>query len=379
MSALSALPDIALPVPQASETAEPAPRSVRWARLRRMTRIGRSTLLWAFLFYAVAQAVICSTLHLWSPRMPERVWSWKRQRLREIATGHPDRPLLVMFGTSRTEGALDADRLNGLPGPDGKPVVAYNAGVPTGGPMRQLVMLRDMLEAGVRPNLLLVEFAPPLLNRPRRGLSSEEEWLSPAWMATRDLMLMWPYLTRPARVRREWVLSRVAPFYIFRNNLHTSLQQSLSLHPPLPERPHDPWGRLTRYPTTAEEIAERVKVAREMYEESLGQLELAEGPCRAVRDLVACCRREQVPLVFVLLPESTEFRSWYRPEGLRAARDLLKSVQEEHGVPVIDGTDWLDDRDFVDGHHVQPRGAQVFTDRLTRALWPMMGWRAARP
>ena len=39
------------------------------------------------------------------------------------------------------------------------------------------------------------------------------------------------------------------------------------------------------------------------------------------------CRREGIPAVLVRMPESTNFRSWYRPEGLAEIRRLFEELR----------------------------------------------------
>ena len=50
-----------------------------------------------------------------------------------IVGREPDRPLLLMLGSSRADCAFQAGRVNDLPGPGGKPYLAYNFGVPAAG------------------------------------------------------------------------------------------------------------------------------------------------------------------------------------------------------------------------------------------------------
>jgi hypothetical protein len=101
---------------------------------------------------------------------------------------------------------------------------------------------------------------------------------------------------------------------------------------------------------------------------TLRRLSVGKGPSRALRDLLDLCRREEIPVVLVLMPESAVFRSWYAPESLAPARGLLAQLRETYGVRVIDASDWLADKDFVDGHHAQGSGADVFTTRLREEL-----------
>ncbi len=97
---------------------------------------------------------------------------------------------------------------------------------------------------------------------------------------------------------------------------------------------------------------------------SLAHFRLGQGPTRAMRDLLECCRNERIPVALVLTPESTTFRAWYQPECLKTMRDLLDELRATYGVEVIDATHWLDDNDFMDGHHLDISGAEKFTARM---------------
>src|SRR6516162_1637107 len=106
-----------------------APQShphIALARARRMKQRGRGALIWVLVFVAVSQVGLTAVLHYWRPDTVARVIYHKRQRLEQLARQTPDHSLVVMLGSSRTEGAFDASRSNGRPGPDGKPLVAYN-------------------------------------------------------------------------------------------------------------------------------------------------------------------------------------------------------------------------------------------------------------
>jgi hypothetical protein len=83
-----------------------------------------------------------------------------------------------------------------------------------------------------------------------------------------------------------------------------------------------------------------------------------------MRDLLECCRREEIPVALVITPESTVFRSWYSSSCRVETSDLLAELRAKYGVEVIDATEWLDDEDFTDGHHVAESGARKFTARF---------------
>jgi hypothetical protein len=344
-------------------------RPLALARARRLRRCGRAVLLWTLGLYLAAQAALLLVLDRWRPTLAVTVCRDKWRQLRQLAAREPERPLLVMLGSSRTEMALQAGRLSGLPGPDGRPFLAYNFGVPQAGPLHHGLYLGEMLDAGIRPRLLLVEFLPPLFNEPGRGLTSEEDWTSAPWLSAAQLLRLWPYFARPGRKGRDWLEGRLAPGYAFRQVFHTALLERLSPGGVRPEgAPHDPWGWRLPEPLTAEECARFRGLAHRLFSPSLRRFRLGKGPSRALRDLLERCRRERIPVVLVLTPESATFRSWYSPEALAAPGRLLAEVREAYGVPVIDASGWVADRDFIDGHHLLAGGARVFTTRLREEL-----------
>ncbi len=348
-------------------------RSLALARPRRLRQAGRATLLWAVGLYAVVQVVLVLVVDRWHPELHETARHKKWQQLRQLKAAAPDQPLLVMLGSSRTEQAFQAAWLNNLPGPDGKPFVAYNFGLPATGPLREGLYLREMLDAGIRPNLLLVEFLPPLLGAPRRGITSEENWTLPGYLHLSQLCRLWPYFAKPGYMGRAWLESRLAPAFAFRANFHIQLQERLFPGTTqILKCPHDERGWLLPLTFSPQECAQRLVNCHHMYHAGLSQFQMGAGPSQAMRDLVALCRQERIPLVLVLMPESTLFRSWYSAEGREAPRRLLEELRQTHGVPVIDATEWLDDWDFVDGHHVQGRGSWLFTARLRDELGQLL-------
>jgi hypothetical protein len=343
------------------------------ARPRRMKGCARGVLLWSLGFYVLAALAMNVFMDRWCPVSWEALYRLKWARLREVAAEAADRPLVVALGSSRLDGAFQAGRLDGQPGPDGRPRAAYNFGIPAAGPMHEYEYLRDMLDKGIRPRLLIVEFLPPMLVQPHSHLISEEQWIKPEWMSVHQFRRLAPYLARPGRKASEWLLARLAPWYIHRSSLTNWLTEQL--HPELAEEPvpypHDPWGCRCPQTLTPQQRAFRMAVARE-YSLSLSHFRLGEGPARAMRDLLACCRREDIPVVLILTPESSEFRSWYSPACRTATRQLLDELRTEYGVEVIDATCWLDDDDFFDGHHHDVSGATKFTTRLLAEVQRMV-------
>jgi hypothetical protein len=343
------------------------------ARSRRLRRSGRAVLLWALALYALAQPALLALIGWWPPTLYQTALRDKWRQLEELRASAPDRPLLVMLGSSRTEAAFQAGRLDGLPGPGGRPWRAYNFGVPTVGALREGLHLREMLDAGIRPRLLLVEFLPPLLNQPQRGLTAEENWADAPWLSATQLRRLWPYFSAPHHKGRDWLLGRLAAGYAFRQEIQSLLSPAGTVTRPI-YTAHDVWGWRLPEPITPQLLATVRQVACNMYPESLRRFRLGEGPSRAMRDLLELCRREQVPVVLVLTPESTTFRGWYSAAGREGPRQLLEELRATYGVAVIDATEWLPDSAFTDGHHVLPGGAFAFTSRLCAELQRLPEW-----
>jgi hypothetical protein len=344
------------------------------ARPRRLMRRGRAGLLWFVGFYALAQLAFDLLLSRWHPTLQDDCQAHKLQQLRELAGREPDRPLLVMLGSSRTQCAFEASRLNGLPGPGGQHLLAYNLGVPMAGHIHSGLYLRELLDAGIRPCLLLVEYCPLLLAEPQPGLNSEEDWTLGPWLGLPQLARCWPYLSCPAAKAMEWVQARLAPWYVFRSHLLIWWQEragrTVGLHA---ERDHDPWGLyLHPWRLNREQRALFVAINRETLRPTFSNFRVGTGPLRALRDLLETAQRERIPVVLVLMPESTEFRSWYRPQGLADALRRFAELRDTFAVDAIDASRWLADEDFRDGHHAEESGARAFTTRLIEELRPIL-------
>jgi hypothetical protein len=211
-----------------------------------------------------------------------------------------------------------------------------------------------------------VEFIATHFNEPGRGIMSEEIMTEGCWLNAAQLAYYAPYFSRPRRKVHEWLEGRLAPWYGFRFHVHRRLQL-----PPGPRawdpasQPMDPWGwRLLISDTIAEEYrAIRWNVAHDMYK-GLQKFRFAAGPSRAMHELLARCRQEQIPVALVLMPTSVSFRSLYHPEAIVALHNFVDELHERYGPDVIDATDWLDNDDFDDGHHVRRAGAHKFTTRM---------------
>jgi hypothetical protein len=293
---------------------------------------------------------------------PEYVAKVKRLQARRAEM--PDRPLVVLLGSSRTRLALQAGRLSASPGA-GRALV-FNFGMAGSGPVLELVYLRRLLAQGFRPDLLLVEVLPPTLFQ-EGSRCLEESWFHSVELRTAELAWLRRYSCRTRGLLRDWCVSRGLPCTAYRAGLRLYLEG--------PRRDPDPFAAMDGYGwqpqvvrATPAERARWVGVICSQYDGILRTGRLAAQPVRAVMDLLDLCRRRGIPVALVLLPESSEFRTLYSPEVTASLSAFLDGLRRSRNVPVIDARTWAEDADFWDAHHLLPAGAAGFTRRFGREV-----------
>ena len=72
----------------------------------------------------------------------------------------PDRPLVVVFGSSRSRNGFAADHLSQpMPG-DEQPPLVYNACLVGAHPAHQMIVLRRLIASGIKPSAVTIEIFP---------------------------------------------------------------------------------------------------------------------------------------------------------------------------------------------------------------------------
>jgi hypothetical protein len=335
-----------------------------------LTAHGRAALGWGLAGFLTVQLALLAGTELFWPQLRDLEVSRKLTLLCERRD--PNRPLLLMLGSSRTLLGFEATACEGLPDPDGQPLWAFNFGLTGAGPLRQWLTLQALLEQGHRPRRLLVEIMPPLLNEPGAGRMSEEQWLVAARLPARDLARLGPYHSRRDRLWRRWISAHLVPCYFQRYALLWELDESL-----VPAVPYvstlaamDERGWIAGAPAVFASQERSWYEAHEHHEYSRAftDYRVAAGAERALRDLLECCRREGIEAALVLMPEGTSFRALYTPAAEDRLQEFLTALAASFGTGWIDARDWVADGDFNDSHHLTAAGAQVFSRRLRAEL-----------
>ena len=124
---------------------------------------------------------------------------------------------------------------------------------------------------------------------------------------------------------------------------------------------------------TPEERRRHAEFARLQYSDAWGDFRLADGPARALADMLALCRRQGIPVALLLMPEGPAFRAHYTPSMRAGLGAHLRALGERWDVPLLDARAWLPEDAFWDSHHLLPRGAAAFTGRFEgEALGPLV-------
>ncbi len=263
---------------------------------------------------------------------------------------------------------LDAGRLVS-PGDFSGPLV-INCGVPGGGPMMHQIVLRRLLGAGIRPDLVFME-AMPLHLSARNGPPIEERQKLSARFTLREVRRLWHYYAEPYRLAYPWLIGRLLPCY--RHQAEFCFALGLDRSPGQSSyqdfRDNYGWVPCDKVFTPAQ-IESQVRQSLDQYVGALTQPAIAPGALKALRDGVQVCRKRNIPIVLIAPPEGTAFRTFapvVAESQMNAVRDLAREVH----VPLIDARDWVDDAGFWDGHHCNRSGAEQYTERFGReALEP---------
>lgn len=288
-------------------------------------------------------------------------------RLRQLQSRWPDRPLVLALGTSRTQNAI-APGAMGFPDESGSPLVFNFA--QTGSPaLKVLLTFLRLLDEGIRPTALVLEVLPVWLaadGPAERIFRNVEPRLSAG-----DLRRLAPYTADRSALERKWVGARIAPWSSHRVVL---MSHWLPRWLPWSERIDAQWQGMEAdgfvpYPAqfaSPEFRAIATAHARREHAGIFAGHAFGESSLRALRDLVARCRDERIPVLFVEPPVSPMFRGWFRPGVWESGRERLRLLAVELGIELVCPLEGLQESDFIDGHHMLRETAACYSRRLAK-------------
>lgn len=338
------------------------------SRRRDGARRGRATLLWALIAFAVLQLGLNVAMEQWRPALRDPEFGFKLQFLRDRLAEAPQKPLLLVLGSSRSGLGIRPDVLRL------QQSLLFNFAQTGAGPIWELLTLQRLLDQRIQPHALLVEVFPMWLHQ--EGSWREEAMFDIRRFSRSDVRLLERYSEDPDELRRRWFESRWVPS-------HTHRYSILSWYAAdwLPDRSRedgwtamDPYGWLpyTRPIGDAQERERAIEQARQEYDRALTDYRICPQPDRALRDLISLARARNIPLMLLVMPEGSVFQSWYATGPRQEIDRYLTELSRTTGVPLVDARDWLPDDAFFDGHHLYPHGSEAFTRRLGREVIPTL-------
>jgi hypothetical protein len=325
----------------------------------------RGELVWGAIGFVLVQLLLgLGVERFWlAVRDPEFVGLGDRLAQRRAEA--PGRPLVLALGSSRTARGLHAEFLSQSEAGQG-PLV-FNFGILGSGSLQQQTMLRRLLDQGVRPDLLVVEALPMYLIG-ARDVTLEETRLEAGRLNATEVACLLPNFQQPLRHLGSWLCARVLPCRAHQAQLRDAaglgvpgLQSAVERFYPL-----DAFGGRLACPASPEDRARNTDEGLKCFHKWLQSSTLADGPIRALRDLLALCRQERIPTALVLFPETAAFRAFGVTQ--KSAIDQIRALGCASDVPLYDARDWVADDGFYDGHHLAATGATLFTERFRREV-----------
>jgi hypothetical protein len=334
---------------------------LRSALSRSRRRSARAAVWCGIMSFAAATLALAAAMETVKPEWRDPEYGHRLRQLRNWKAQAPNRPLVVAFGSSRTQMGLCPAAME-FPDELQSPVV-YNFGYRAANPFRSWVQLMRLLDDGVKPDFVLFQIAPIdlLVANDGRQLAS-----SAGRLAAGDFRRLGPYTADTTVLIKPWAAARLLGWS---HNREPVLSDLLPDWQPIQRRVDLYWERLDQYGFTPHHVE---ALTAGQYQESYERARCSLAPTfpllptvkiqdRAIRDLVARCRSETIPVALFWAPESPTYRSWYSPAGRARFEAYHRQIAEELGTPVFSAPDHLTDADFADGFHLLRPGAEKYS------------------
>lgn len=341
------------------------------SKCRARVLCARATLVWSLVCIVLLHCGLSVLVGWGPPEFHDPLYGEKLDQLRSrIAEAPKDASLILVLGSSRALTGLNA-RLLEQRLAERQAAVVYNFAVPGGGPVTELLLLRRLLDAGIRPDTLILEMSPTFFAGP--AVPENLKWLEShgIGLAERRWLAAYGPLADPHSVTTT--SGMLLPWYRHRFALIRATARGFM--------PTIPWGVLSPWfddagwePIAAESrneamYAQFVAGEREALAPYFKQAGLAPASCRIIDDLLTELSTQHIRTVLTVFPEASDLRGWCPDEFRRRVTEALQTAAEKHDFDLVDGHGWLADDDFFDPIHVISRGASRFTDRLAGSMF----------
>ncbi|HXT58105.1 MAG TPA: DUF1574 family protein, partial [Pirellulales bacterium] len=118
------------------------------------------------------QLALAVAIDQWAPELRDPEFGQKLARLRSLCAEFPDRPLVLVLGSSRSDYGVCPGAIERAWTSQRENIVVFNFAVMGGGPVTELVLFHELLAEGVRPSCVLIEVNPLFLHQ-EQGFTEE--------------------------------------------------------------------------------------------------------------------------------------------------------------------------------------------------------------
>jgi hypothetical protein len=336
---------------------------------------GRAAVLWGLATFICGQLALVVVLERYRPDLCDPEYGCRLDRLQAQIAVNPGRPLVVALGSSRLAMGLRPEGLGSGADTDGNQPIVFNMGLTSSGPIMNLLCLRRLLSKGIHPQYLLVEVLAPCLYWD--GKRMENDACVPDYrLRWIDLPCLQAYAPRPWNPYLKWGEEQMAPSYssrfcLLNYYLPAWVPADVRMREPRWEDGIDAFGWLSApvVTVTSDQYQKGVAAAYRAYGAPFDDwFRVSPVVEQAMRELLETCRRERISVVLLLMPEGSDFRSWYTPATKGKIDSFLDGLCEEYAIPLVNASGWLPDDCFKDGHHLLRIGADRFSERLGREV-----------
>ncbi|MCE9564534.1 MAG: hypothetical protein K8U57_21050 [Planctomycetes bacterium] len=321
----------------------------------------RSALISGLLAFLVATVALSLALETVRPEWREPEFGHRLALLQQ------KQPRVFVIGTSRTQNAIAPHVMSGS-------VRVFNFGQSAATPLKELLTLQRLLDAGVRPTAVVVELFPPALAV--NGTDETELRDRAARLSATDLQ----HLSADGAFWQRWLAARAAPWHAQRQVM---MSHWAARWQPWEERIDFQWTTLDAggFQPVAEVTSERraalTALAHREWKDAFTGFHAGKSSVRAVREFVALCRANAIPVAFVIPPISPAFRAKFALGVLTSAESFLLRMSNELEVRVFPALTDMTEDEFIDGHHMLKHGAERYSRWLAHTHinpWVEVGW-----
>lgn len=275
-------------------------------------------------------------------------------------TGDTHLTRVVSLGSSRTQLAFDAECYSHHSG-----VNAFNFGVSAAGPLTSSLYFRRLLqELGPKPDVLFVEIHPGFWSPIDPPF--ESRWLHSYRLRPEEVELLHQYgWNAPSPAQHGWK-GWCASAYCYRFALLNRYAPRLL---PCPfgltvGARSDERGFVGGIDLPEDDRPRALQMSYEQYAPAFPNYTVGGAGPAATRDILTQAKQHGIRTALVLMPESSEFRSWYGHSGYSDITRQAEQLSQQFSSPLYDAREWLTDDLIADGHHLSTTGAKLYSEKL---------------